>query len=141
MTEKREFIQLFDKYGRSIGSTNSWQRTPGSADFIIFPEENQWKVKDDTAGVVVGTFNSLDEALDYVNAQGVELLIIVKGAKRSDADPAKLLDNNSYVFTADAPGPFQDKTAVKAMAGAKHIWVQSEEPTAIEVGDIWIQTE
>jgi len=34
-----------------------------------------------------------------------------------------------------------DTFYVNRKAGAKHIWVQSSEPTALETGDIWIQTE
>ena len=34
-----------------------------------------------------------------------------------------------------------DTLYVNRKAGAKHIWVQSSEPTGLEVGDIWIQTE
>ena len=33
-----------------------------------------------------------------------------------------------------------DTLYVNRKAGAKHIWVQSSEPTGLEVGDIWIQT-
>jgi len=59
-------------------------------------------------------------------------------------------DSKLYVWTGSEWSNLKDADTLQgeppsafthARNGGKNIWVQSEEPTAIEVGDIWIQTE
>ncbi len=38
-------------------------------------------------------------------------------------------------------GEVVNQRQVVAKSGGRHLWVQAEEPQAIEVGDIWIETD
>jgi len=48
----KEYINLYDAHGRSLGATNEWQRVPDVADYIIFKDGNVVKAKNGRAGKI-----------------------------------------------------------------------------------------
>ena len=56
----KEYVNLYDAHGRSLGATNEWQRVPDAYDYIIFKDGDIIKAKNGRTGKIEfkGTFLS-----------------------------------------------------------------------------------
>ena len=70
----KEYVNLYDAHGRSLGATDEWQRVPDAYDYIIYTEGSLVKAKNGQTGevefkgtntktVVQNVINSLDSGL------------------------------------------------------------------------------
>ena len=48
----KEYVNLYDEHGRTLGATNEWQRVPDTADYIIFEDGDVVKAKNGRTGGV-----------------------------------------------------------------------------------------
>jgi len=135
------YIPLYDKWGNSIGQI---ELEPRLVDGL--PKQGSRK------GELI--FNTQDSALYYWDGERWRGL----GAAATTITRDDVVDFWAEPFwenIPDKPSEFppephthtvSDITDIegkytKAENGGQHIWVQSTEPTAKAVGDIWIQTE
>lgn len=64
--EKNEYINVYDKYGRSLGATNKWQIVPDSYDYIIFKEGDYVIAKNGRTGTEEIERDNIGDVLEYV---------------------------------------------------------------------------
>ena len=62
----KEYINLYDEHGRTLGATNEWQRVPDTADYIIFKKGDVVKAKNGRSGKI--EFKDTDAASVIFNA-------------------------------------------------------------------------
>jgi len=62
----KEYVNLYDAHGRSLGATNKWQRVPDAFDYIIFKDGDKIKAKDGKSGRVEFKDISIDNILSSV---------------------------------------------------------------------------
>jgi len=48
----KEYVNLYDAHGRSLGATNEWQRVPDAFDYIIFTDGDVVKAKNGRTGKI-----------------------------------------------------------------------------------------
>lgn len=76
----KEYINLYDEHGRTLGATNEWQRVPDTADYIIFKDGNVVKAKNGRKGKIEFKGDSLENVVQSVVSSVDEgATIMIKG--------------------------------------------------------------
>jgi len=75
---KKEYVNLYDTHGRSLGATNRWQVVPDAADYIIFKDGNLIKAKNGKTGVIEFSDTSFSNVLQSAinNQQNGKIAIL-----------------------------------------------------------------
>jgi len=115
-----------------------YERDTGGNETLI-AESSLSDLVDDRRDVVV----SLILANDYIMSEGSRLVVKVYARYLSSGSSTTVRLYYQGAVRSRLATPIAkeilDTFYVNRKAGAKHIWVQSAEPTGIDVGDIWIQ--
>ncbi len=73
---KDEYINVFDKFGRSLGARNNWQITPDTVDYIIFKDGNVIKAKNGKTGKIEFKGTDAAEVIQQVIKTNVSIKLI-----------------------------------------------------------------
>jgi len=67
----KEYVNLYDAHGRSLGATKDWQRVPDAYDYIIFKDGNVVKAKNGRTGKIEYKSDDIAEVLRSVNGNSI----------------------------------------------------------------------
>ena len=76
---KKEYVNLYDAHGRSLGATNRWQVVPDTADYIIFKEGDLVMAKNGRTGVIEIKSDDLSKVLSEALANSKGRIHILVG--------------------------------------------------------------
>ena len=63
---KKEYVNLYDAHGRSLGATNRWQVVPDVADYIIFKSGELIKAKSGDEGRIIYADSDFSKVMNYI---------------------------------------------------------------------------
>lgn len=134
----KEYVNLYDAHGRSLGATNEWQRVPDAFDYIIFQKGDVVKAKNGRTGRIEFKGNNYADIVDSVMqnlTQGVvkvvgtfeqDKMITVKSGVTIDLTGAKIN------ITADVDGYYIEKDA-KIIGGEINVTYSRYTKTVIKL--------
>lgn len=96
---KDEYVNVFDKFGRSLGARNNWQITPDTVDYIIFKDGNVIKAKNGNSGVIEFSGNEISDVItDILNTTKGNVKIFIKPGSYKVTKSIVITQNGVEIF-------------------------------------------